>query len=63
MISRYIIYGSQATFIKKPESNHTHKWKVYVRGVNEDLSFFIKKVVFKLHDSFSEPTRSNNILS
>ncbi|CCJ29979.1 unnamed protein product, partial [Pneumocystis jirovecii] len=44
---------------KKPDSDHTHSWTVSVRGVyNEDLSYFIKKVVFKLHDTYPNATRS-----
>jgi len=36
----------------------THHWQVYVRGCsNEDLSYVIRKVVFKLHESFDEPSR------
>eukprot|EP00916_Digyalum_oweni_P018755 GHVL01031349.1.p1 GENE.GHVL01031349.1~~GHVL01031349.1.p1 ORF type:complete len:242 (+),score=76.76 GHVL01031349.1:202-927(+) len=36
----------------------THHWICLLRSPNgEDLSYFIKKVVFKLHDSFTEPVR------
>ncbi|KAL2916378.1 NuA4 histone H4 acetyltransferase complex and the SWR1 complex subunit [Polyrhizophydium stewartii] len=56
------IYGSTATPISKKDNpsdpSHTHKWSVYVRGVNgEDLSFCIKRVTIKLHESFAVPTR------
>lgn len=38
-----------------------YKWMVYVRGVNhEDLSPFIEKVVFVLHDSFNNNVRAVN---
>jgi len=34
------------------------KWTVYVRGAqNEDLSYFIQRVVFYLHESYDEPVR------
>lgn len=57
--TKSIIYGSVAVPIKKPESDHTHKWTVYVKGTNEeDISAYIKRVSFKLHESFSNPTRS-----
>ena len=56
---RSIVYGSIATPIKKPESDHTHKWTIYVRGFhNEDLSTYVKRVVIRLHESFQNPTRS-----
>ncbi len=55
---RGIVYGSFATPIKKPDSDHTHKWTVYIRGLNgEDITYYIKRVSFKLHDSFAQPTR------
>lgn len=56
---RSILYGSVATPIKKPESDHTHRWTVYVRGFHEeDISKYIKRVVFRLHESFPNPSRS-----
>lgn len=38
----------------------THKWTLYVRGLDpdQDLSSSISKVVFKLHDSFAIPLRT-----
>eukprot|EP00475_Leptophrys_vorax_P028487 TRINITY_DN4122_c0_g1_i1.p1 TRINITY_DN4122_c0_g1~~TRINITY_DN4122_c0_g1_i1.p1 ORF type:complete len:255 (+),score=69.93 TRINITY_DN4122_c0_g1_i1:871-1635(+) len=42
---------------EKTESK-THRWTVYLRGLqNEDLSYFINYVVFKLHYSFENPDR------
>ncbi|KAK9451088.1 yeats family-domain-containing protein [Limtongia smithiae] len=39
--------------------DHTHSWTVFLRGLNgEDLSSFIKRVVFKLHDTYANSTRS-----
>lgn len=39
--------------------SQSHKWTTYVRSANnEDLSVLIKKVVFQLHPSFANPTRS-----
>jgi len=62
--SRAIIYGSVAVPLGKkeevPDPSHTHKWTVFVRGVgSEDISRFIKKVTFKLHESFEQPTRGD----
>ena len=53
-----IIYGNSAVALKKPENDHTHKWTVFVRGFNnEDISTYVRKVVFKLHESFLQPIR------
>ncbi|KAI9099971.1 yeats family-domain-containing protein [Phlyctochytrium arcticum] len=60
--SRPIIYGSVASLLKTGEKradpSHTHKWTVFVKGLyNEDITGFIKKVSFRLHDSFENPLR------
>lgn len=41
-------------------ADHTHQWTVSVKGVNDaDISYFIKKVQFKLHaDTYHNPVRS-----
>lgn len=59
------VYGSIATPVnpdKKPPNlppDHTHQWTVSVKGVNDaDISYFIKKVQFKLHDTYANPLRS-----
>ncbi|KAI5476853.1 hypothetical protein MNV49_007087 [Pseudohyphozyma bogoriensis] len=57
-----------------PVGDHTHRWTVAVRsavapavltrdpnqhiGGGDDISHFIKKVTFKLHDTYSTPLRS-----
>lgn len=64
-ICRPIVYGNTAKPFD-PEhrppnapSEHTHTWTVFVRGpYGEDISYFIKKVVFKLHDTYNNSTRS-----
>ncbi|KAH8153135.1 uncharacterized protein LAJ45_02722 [Morchella importuna] len=63
-IYRPFVYGSIATPVnpdKKPPNlppDHTHQWTVSVRGVGEnDISHFIKKVQFKLHDTYANPLR------
>lgn len=49
--------------------DHTHRWTVAVRGAAsapdstivggaDDLGYFIKRVTFKLHDTYPNPTRS-----
>ncbi|SCU80443.1 LAMI_0B02410g1_1 [Lachancea mirantina] len=63
-VSRPIIYGNTAkkmTGVRPPNApvEHTHMWTIYVKGPQgEDLSTFIKRVVFKLHDTYPNPTRS-----
>lgn len=55
-----IVYGSIAKDIKyqKREDGHTHKWCVYVRPyLDEDMSKWVKKIRFKLHESYDIPTR------
>lgn len=60
-IHRPIIIGNDASLLglrKDPASDHTHEWTVSVRGLNDaDISYFIKKVVFKLHDSYANSSR------
>ena len=44
---------------KKVDEQYSHKWGCYVRGVgDEDISVFIRKVVFQLHPSFTNPCRT-----
>ncbi|QEU58201.1 Yaf9 [Kluyveromyces lactis] len=62
-VTRPIIYGNTA---KKMGDNippnapkdHTHLWTIFVRDPRgEDISYFIKKVVFKLHETYPNPVR------
>lgn len=42
----------------KSPNGYTHKWTVFVRGVNDSkIENCIQKVVFQLHDSFDNPHR------
>ena len=59
------VYGSEAVPFdpnnrpKDAPADHTHMWKVFVRGVNgEDISYWLKKVQFKLHDTYPQSVRS-----
>ncbi|KAJ1350876.1 hypothetical protein KIN20_006786 [Parelaphostrongylus tenuis] len=59
-IIKPIVYGNTATpFGYKRESDqHTHQWTVFLRMFNEDNpTDFIRKVQFKLHDSYAVNTR------
>lgn len=59
-IVKPIIYGNIAKSFgrEREEDGHTHQWKVYVKPYNnEDMSLYVKKVHFKLHDSYANPNR------
>ncbi|KAK4697707.1 YEATS domain-containing protein 4, partial [Lecanoromycetidae sp. Uapishka_2] len=58
------VYGSIAKPIdpaNRPAGinpEHTHQWSVYVRGVDgEDISYWLKKVQFKLHETYANSSR------
>ena len=60
VILKPIIYGNVAKYFgkKREEDGHTHQWTVYVRPYdNEDMSAYIKKINFKLHDSYANQNR------
>ena len=39
---------------KREEDGHTHSWTVYVKPYhNDDMSVYVKKVHFRLHDSYA----------
>jgi YEATS domain-containing protein 4 len=63
-IHRSFLYGTEAIPFdpehrpKDAPPDHTHKWKVFVRGINnEDISYWLKKVQFKLHDTYANSVR------
>lgn len=59
-IVKPIVYGNVAWYLgkKREEDGHTHQWTVYLRSYdNEDMSVYVRRVQFKLHDSYAEPTR------
>lgn len=46
---------------RPPDINedHTHKWSVFVKGVDgEDISYWLKKVQFKLHETYPDSLRT-----
>ena len=49
---------------KRPEGvpqDHSHQWTVWVKGVDdEDISYWLKKVQFKLHDTYANSLRSES---
>lgn len=43
---------------KKSPEGFTHDWEVFVRGTEgADISHFVEKVVFHLHETFPKPRR------
>ncbi|XP_064642335.1 YEATS domain-containing protein 4-like [Lineus longissimus] len=59
-IIKPVIYGNIARYFgkKREEDGHTHQWTVYVKPYrNEDMSVYVKKVHFKLHDSYANQNR------
>ncbi|GLH15722.1 YEATS domain-containing protein 4 [Gryllus bimaculatus] len=59
-IVKPVVYGNIAKSFGKirEEDGHTHKWTVYVKPYrNEDMSMYVKKVHFKLHDSYADANR------
>lgn len=58
-VERPVVVGTVAYWLgKRADDQKTHKWTAYIRGPNnEDLTYFIKRVVFKLHESFKNPKR------
>lgn len=77
-IHRPIIYGNSAVLLSEEErerapKDHTHRWTVAVRspapgkdldvvGGGDYLGYFIKRVTFKLHDTYTTPSRSKSCL-
>uniref|UniRef100_A0A7S2WDW5 YEATS domain-containing protein n=1 Tax=Mucochytrium quahogii TaxID=96639 RepID=A0A7S2WDW5_9STRA len=57
VICRPIAFGSIAFYLgKQATEGNSHKWSIYVRGLeDEDLSYFVQKVVFTLHPSCQIP--------
>ena len=59
-IVKPIVFGNSSRRFdkKREEDGHTHSWTVYVKPYNnEDMSVYVKKIQFKLHDSYATPVR------
>nr|XP_026690149.1 YEATS domain-containing protein 4 [Ciona intestinalis] len=59
-IIKPIVYGNSARYFgkKREEDGHTHTWTVYLKPYhNEDMSVYVKKIQFKLHESYANPIR------
>jgi len=64
-IFRPFVYGSEAQPFdpdnRPPDApaDHTHQWRVFVKGINdEDISYWLKKVQFKLHETYAQAVRT-----
>lgn len=60
VISKPIVYGNMARYFgkKREEDGHTHQWTVFLKPFeNEDMSTYVRKVIFKLHESYANPNR------
>jgi transcription initiation factor IIF auxiliary subunit len=55
-----VVFGSIAFWLgQKADESATHRWTLYVRGPNgENISYFVSKVVFFLHESFAQSVRT-----
>lgn len=60
-----LVFGSVAKPFdannRPPDINaeHTHQWSVYVKGIDgEDISYWLKKVQFKLHETYTNSLRT-----
>lgn len=55
-----VVVGSYAQWLQEDSSTQrTHHWTLYLMGLDdEDLSYFIDKVVFYLHESFPDSART-----
>ncbi|GAB6019315.1 YEATS domain-containing protein 4 [Chamberlinius hualienensis] len=59
-IIKPIVFGNIARYFgkKREEDGHTHQWTVYVKPFkNEDMSTYVKRINFKLHESYVNPNR------
>lgn len=52
--------ASPLTGKKSANSDHTHQWTVGIRGFHGDLTFMIKKVTFRLHETYADPVRGED---
>ncbi|KAA3673296.1 YEATS domain-containing protein 4 [Paragonimus westermani] len=59
-----IVYGNVSRYLgkKREEDGRTHQWTAFLRPYNtsEDLSAFIRRVQFKLHESYANSVRTVN---
>lgn len=50
--------GHKAARKAKPLDAFTHDWELFVRGLDgKEMSKYVEKIVFNLHESFPNPIR------
>lgn len=68
-VYRPFVYGSTSKPFdakKNPKppgvpEDHTHSWQVFVRGIDDtDITYWLRRVQFKLHESIPNPVRSTS---
>lgn len=53
-IIKPVVYGNISRALAEPLSNkHTHRWKCYIKPYKNEEMSYVKKVSFKLHESYS----------
>ncbi|KAI6241797.1 hypothetical protein M3Y99_00300300 [Aphelenchoides fujianensis] len=54
------VYGNSAELLpRKTPDNHTHRWRLFVRAFfEEDVTKYIRKVQFRLHESYKNMLRT-----
>ena len=61
VITKAILYGNTAKHFgsKRDGDGHTHKWTVFVRPFHqhEDMSLYISRVQFRLHETYANHVR------
>lgn len=61
-IIKPIVFGNESKYFgkKRETDGHTHSWTVYAKPFqeNEDMSVYVKKVQFKLHESYTDALRT-----
>ncbi len=59
-----IVFGNISRYLgkKREEDGRTHQWTAFLRPLDphEDMSTYVRRVQFKLHDSYSNPVRIFN---
>ena len=57
--------GHRSVFLgEAPPGGFTHNWTLFVCGARKnDISHFVEKVVFYLHDSFKSPKRGSSLIA
>lgn len=54
--------GHKAVRKAKPLDSFTHDWELFVRASDgKEMSKYVEKIVFNLHESFPNPVRSEFI--